>query len=270
VLVSHLLDLPPTLLQRAARVLSAGVVGAALVTAIGVGLIELRDGPAFRLGDVRIEGNHRATTAELRHLANLRPGEHMLALDLEHTAQNIARHPWVASASVRRLYPSSVSIDVVEHVPVMLLALDRLWYVDASGKPFKQAESGDLDHALLTGVDPALVSESPHLAHAVIVGALQALDATNSSGALTSDDISEVHYSPSGGYSLITRSGARLLVGISDPTPRLERLRMLVEQGLDLSRPQVIDLDLADVALVRPWPPAAIPIPETDPATPGT
>lgn len=268
--MSHLLDLPPTLMQRAARVLSVGVVGAALVTAAGVGLIELRDGPAFRLGEVRIEGNSRATTAELRHLADLRPGEHMLALDLERTAQSIARHPWVASASVRRLYPSTVAIDVVEHAPVMLLALDRLWYVDASGKPFKQAESGDLDHPLLTGVDPQLVSESPHLAQAVIIGALQALAATDGSGVLSSDDISEVHFSPSGGYSLITRTGVRLLVGISDPAPRFERLRMLAEQGLDLGRPQVVDLDLADVALVRPWPPAAIPIPEAVPAAPGT
>ena len=268
--VTHLLDLPPTLLQRAARVLSAGVVGAALVTAAGVGLVELREGPAFRLGEVRIEGNHRATTAELRHLADLRPGEHMLTLDLERTAQSIARHPWVAGASVRRMYPGTVSIDVVEHVPVMLLALDRLWYVDESGKPFKQAERGDLDHPLLTGVDPQLVSEAPHLAQAVIIGALQTLDATDACGVLSADDISEVHYSPSGGYSLITRTGVRLLVGISDPTPRFDRLRMLVEQGLDLSHPQVIDLDLQDVALVRPWPPAAIPIRETAPAAPGT
>ena len=62
------------------------------------------------------------------------------------------RHPWVRRAEARRVLPATIEVVVEEHAPVLILALDRMWYVNAMGEPFKLATTEDLDYPVLMSI----------------------------------------------------------------------------------------------------------------------
>lgn len=239
--------------KRAGRVLAAGLLGGALLTAAGLGAHQVLHDDGFRIYEVEIHGARRASLPQLRHLADVPVGAHLAAADLDAVRRGVERHPWVAQATVSRAYPSAIEIHVVEHEPVMLLALDRLWYVDARGRPIKQAHSDDLDFPVLTGLSADLADRRPELAAAVVQGALRAWRACDGQP-VAPDGVSEIHHDPQTGYTLVLRSGTRLLLGDDDPTGAFDRLARLVAHGLDLSRPQHVDLAVETLAVATPLP----------------
>ncbi|NOY24710.1 MAG: FtsQ-type POTRA domain-containing protein [Oligoflexia bacterium] len=241
-------------MKRTARVLAAGLIGGVVVTALGLATHHVVEDASFRVYQVDIHGAQRSRPAQLRHLANIPTGAHLATLDLDAIRQGVQRHPWVARATVTRIFPSTVEIDVDEYQPVMLLALDRLWYVDETGHPIKAARSDDLDYPVITGVSQALADQHPKLAAAVTVGALRVLRACDGQP-LAADQISEIHHAPNTGFELVLRSGTRLVVGDEDPHPAMARLARLLQHGVDLDEPQRIDLAVETVAVATPLPP---------------
>lgn len=254
--------------QRAASASGRVLFAAALA---GLGALAgraLATNPAWRVSEVRFVGASRASEAELRHLSDLRGGTHLLSADLDRAVSGVRRHPWVRSATARRAYPGIVEIELAEFQPVLLLALDRLWYVDADGVPFKPAATDDLDYPVLTGLDPALADARPEIGRAVVTGALAVLRAWESRAPASKDEdsadlaASEIHFSASHGFDLVLRSGTRLILGFGDPSESLARLDRLVAAGLDLTQPKRVDLDMDTVAVATPLPPVvAVPSP---------
>ena len=262
----------PTWIQRA-RTLLGRLLVAGLIVGAGAGIGHaVATNPSWHVSEVRFVGANHAPEGELRHLSDLHQGEHLLTVDLDQAIEGVSRHPWVRSATARRVFPGTVEITVSEHEPVMLLALDRLWYVDADGTPFATATSDDLDYPTLTGLDPALATSDPELGRAAIGGALRVLSTWSSrdrdGGAR---EVSELYFSPTHGFDLVLRSGTRLLLGVGDPAEPLERLDRLIGAGLDLGAPQRIDLDMKTVAVATPLPArpgARPPTPLSDPLDP--
>ncbi|MCK6503304.1 FtsQ-type POTRA domain-containing protein [Myxococcota bacterium] len=252
--MNDLLPSRPSPWKRAARVLAAGVLGGAVVTALGVGAHHVDQDAAFRVYQVEIVGAQRAPIAHLRHLADVPVGAHLALADLDQVRRGVERHPWVARANVSRVFPSTIRVEVTEHQPVMLLALDQLWYVDDAGRPIKVASSDDLDFPVLTGLSPDLERARPELAAAVVLGAIRLWRACDGQPVAPSD-VSEIHHDPHAGYEVVLRSGSRILVGHEDPAPAMARLRRLVSHGLDLGKPQQVDVAATALAVASPLPP---------------
>ena len=243
-----------SLLRRALRVGAAGVIGGAVVTALGLTGHTLVEDESLRVYQVEFVGDVRVPEAHLRHLADIRRGQHVLTLDLDAAARGVERHPWVAEAGVQFTFPSTVTVMVREHEPVMLLALEQLWYVDAAGRPFHQASSQSLDFPVLSGIPPELVAAEPELCSAIIGRALELLSATEAPPIYGEAAISEVRFHSQTGFTLVLRSGTELALGFADPVERLERLNQMVAAGLDLQQPQRVDLNAERVAIATPLP----------------
>jgi cell division protein FtsQ len=251
--VNSLLDKQrPSLFWRALRVVGIGVLGASVITIAGLVTHQLLEAEELHVYTVDIQGNERVSTVHLRHLTDVRSGQHLATVDVAHVAQSIQRHPWIEGVTVRMEFPSTIRISVTEHSPVMLLALENLWYVDQDGQPFHRAHSADLDYPILTGLDETLVSMHPDLSSAVIGRALRLLDASMAPPLYGSDRISEVRFHSRTGFTLVLRSGTELMLGFSDPRARLARLEQMTQQGLDLNLPQRIDLNASTFAIATP------------------
>ncbi len=240
--------------RRVVRVLGWGVSGGLLLTAAGLSVHHVVEDAAFRVYDVHFEGNERTTDTALRHLTDLHTDQHLLTVDLDRVVRGVERHPWIYQASARMSLPSTVTISVTEHEPLMLLAMDDLWYVDARGEPFRRAQSEDLDYPVLTGIDPLLAENNPDIASAVIGRALRVLSQADTPPLGGAESISEIHFNQRTGYTLILRTGTELVLGFSDPAERLRRLQHMVAQGLDLTTPQRIDLAAEQVAIATVLP----------------
>jgi len=201
---------------------------------------------------VTIGGAERASEVSLRHLADLQEGDSLL-VDLDAVAGRVRKHPWVDTVAVSRDLSGNVRIRVTEHEPVMLLAHDGLYRVSASGEVFIKARSEDLDLPILTGLDSDLIDTHGGVAREVLNHAVALLAAVDEGcDALDPAGLSEIHFDRDLGFSLILRSGSRVRLGFSPPSDQLARLDAVVRSGLDLNVPHEVDLDMADMAVVKP------------------
>ena len=213
---------------------------------------QIAHGRTFQVASVDFTGNERADSVQLRHLADVKKGIHLFNADLARAVRGVERHPWVKTATARRKFPGAVEIDVVEHRPVMLLAIGDLWLVDDTARVFKRADSNLLDFPVLSGVNPALFDTNPDVARAIVSEALALYTAVSTDEHLAVSDLSEIHFDDRTGFELVLRSGSEVVVGFTDPRAALDRLNRIREQGLDLFSPQRVDLDVGSVAIATP------------------
>lgn len=102
-----------------------------LVTVAGLAVAR---SPLFAITEVRIVGVTAREAQTAREAAGLRPGENLLFADLGRASARIAGLPWVRSADIRRLPPSTVEVDVARREPVAVVRLpDESWLVDGEG-----------------------------------------------------------------------------------------------------------------------------------------
>lgn len=231
------------------------MVGAAVVTVLGLLAHQVAEGPAWEVHAVQVAGNVRVSEDAVRHLADIRTGTHLFQVDLQRAVTAVQDHPWVHSAEARRVVPSTVELVVVEHEPALLVALDRLWYADRDGVPFAPATTTDLDYPVVTRIDRRLADARPDLARAIVLGALRILDAVDGDPRIGPDRVSELRFDDGLGFTLVLRSGTELILGFDAPDGALDRLEKMVAAGLVLERPQRIDLDVDTVAIATPLPP---------------
>jgi cell division protein FtsQ len=131
-------------------------------------------------------------------------------------------HPWVERAEVARVFPSSLSVSVKEHVPVAVVVLGELYLIDSEGRPFKKVHGGEaVDLPLLTGLQREQFVDAPD------AGRLQvrkALEIAVAYGRVDPSPLSEIRFSRYG-LTLVTGTGQELHLGEGEIAEKLARLK---------------------------------------------
>ena len=145
-------------------------------------------------------------------------------------------------------------MNVVEYVPAAMLLSGGLYYVDADGNVFMEARGEDVDYPVITGIDPDLGDAHPDLPRVAARDALKLVTALDAHGLVDLAEVSEVAFSPARGFTVVLRRSlaARLVFGLEDHDRELARLARLMQDGLDLAQPVLVDLAPARIAIVRP------------------
>jgi cell division protein FtsQ len=120
------------------QVAAAGFLFATMLYALAVGGQIGRLGDALLvlaglgIEDVRINGNHEAS--ELTVLERLELAGSLVGFDVEQAQQRLAALPWVESAVVRKFYPGTLSVEIVERTPYALWQRDgEVFVIDRTG-----------------------------------------------------------------------------------------------------------------------------------------
>ncbi len=222
----------------AVRTHGPGLLKAILLTGLTIALvwggIELRHwaltSPTFLLKQTTFSGLQRAMPAELLKLSGLTVGQNLWSLDMEALERAMSTHPWVRSVEVRRHFPSSVSVDVVEHVPAALAVLGDLYLLDEDGEPFKRLQPGDeLDLPLITGVDREGYLGDEGKTRERFRQALAVVDAYAATQPGKRERLSEVRVSEEG-MVLVMADGLEVRMGEGDTDAKLERLARVREE----------------------------------------
>jgi len=250
---------PRRRLQRRARLLLAALaLGAAALLAtwaVRSGRISFETTTlegAFALGTISVDGNHRASAAELVAATGLTAGTPLLDVDVETVQAVVESHPWIQRARVVRVPPSVVIVSVVEREPLLVAAEEggEPWLVDGTGLPFAPATPDDVA-SLPWLVAPHALRErvaSTELARGAAL-ALALRGTTLSDGA-------EIHVAPppdpEGLSLLVAGIRGRVVLGHGDLAEKLRRLERLRMAGLpETPAAGVIDLRFADRAVLR-------------------
>jgi cell division protein FtsQ len=229
------------LAKRLARVALVVSVSCALVVGGYRAYRWLRTSPRFALKAVTFRGIRHANEHELCRLAGLTPGLNLFAVDLKAVQRAMAMHPWVERAELARVFPSSLSISVKEHVPMAVVALGELYLVDSEGRPFKKVHGGEAaDLPLLTGLQREQFVDLPDDSRRRV---RKALEAAATYAKAESAPLSEIRLLRSG-LTMVTSTGVELRLGDGEIAEKLERLKQ-VRAELDRRGliPQVIHLE---------------------------
>lgn len=108
----------------------------AVLTVLGLGYVLLFTS-FLGVRSIEISGVGRVDKATVLELARIPDRRAMLRVDTDGAEQRIARLPQVQRVAVSRSWPSTVTIEITERVPVAYFrAYDGIRLVDRSGVPF--------------------------------------------------------------------------------------------------------------------------------------
>jgi cell division protein FtsQ len=113
-----------------------GVVrGGHAATVVGE-LAGLRDGVAnaagFRISTIALSGNRQVTREEILTIAGVTGRSSLLFLDVDDAREKLKTNPWIADATVLKLYPGELKIAIQERKPFALWQKNRRVSVIAS------------------------------------------------------------------------------------------------------------------------------------------
>jgi len=119
-----------TRMALARHVLAVLAIVAAVYQAAGMILTS----GALAVRHISVDGNARMSRGEIVAVLEGLDGVSILTVDLEAWRQRLRRSPWVADASVRRIFPSTIRVVVVEREPIGIGRIgDQLFLVDRTG-----------------------------------------------------------------------------------------------------------------------------------------
>jgi len=105
----------------------------ALVSVVWAGTAVM-DAGRFRIGTIAVHGTAYLAADEVRALVKGIEGESIFRVKLEEYQLRVLDNPWVSAAKLRRVFPSTVDISIIERTPLALGRLNgQLYLVDATG-----------------------------------------------------------------------------------------------------------------------------------------
>jgi cell division protein FtsQ len=105
----------------------------ALAYGIYLGYQYVTTSPQFEISQVTLTGNQKLPEKELREWLGPVTGENIFLLDLENLSTRLAKHSWIQSVSVRKVFPQDIVVDVKERNPYARIKLDRVYVMDNFG-----------------------------------------------------------------------------------------------------------------------------------------
>jgi cell division septal protein FtsQ len=154
--------------------LAAGViiVGFALYETIGFVLAS----EALTVTRITVQGHQRLSRGEVLGLLDGLSGTSIVLMDLESWRQKLLASPWVADASIRRMFPGTLAIAIEERRPIGIGRVKgTLFLIDRAGEVIDEygPNYADLDLPIIDGLsDTGGEAEAVDEARAALAGRL--------------------------------------------------------------------------------------------------
>lgn len=211
----------------------------------------------FDVKKIHVGGCLRHTTDDILQMAGVQSQMNLFSLNLRNICQCLENSPWIEKATVKRLFPDKLDIQIVEREPAVLINLNQLYLVDKKGTIFKKAEREDglMPFPILTGVTWQDIMK-PEGIHTHLVAQTLNLMAILEEEGIDIAAISEIHLDPAFGLTLYTTHHVTQIDMGFPPFPdKCNHLRSIMEdlKCKDLI-PQIIDLNYNCRAFVKTKP----------------
>jgi cell division protein FtsQ len=175
---------------RVAAITGVSMVGVTLVYAAGNFLLTSRDMALLHPDQVEINGNHYVSRARVLEIFTPDRGKSVLRIPLNERRSQLESLPWIESATVRRVLPSTIQVEIVERVPIAFLRQGSdMSLIDIHGVILSRPLEGDFHFPVVAGISTALPVEEREKRMQMFAGFLQQIDSARLGA---SDLVSEV------------------------------------------------------------------------------
>jgi cell division protein FtsQ len=246
-------------MMRAERVRLVAWIAAVLIAVVLVGVAcasaysWLTRSPMFSVRTIDMNPCANVTLEEVWTIVRGGGSVNIWTVPARDVSRKLSAHPWIRSVSVRKAFPDRLVVRIEEHRPVAMVNLDALWYVNADGKPFKRLTTYDSKNlAIITGFSAKDLRAGDAVTLRNFRRTLELLELAEA-GPLRKN-LSEVHFDPQGGYTLVTRdTGVQFRIGGMDFRKAVRRIEEALPRLSSLGNsPGIVDLKTDGRIFVRP------------------
>ena len=101
----------------------------------------------FGISAIRLSGNSRTPPSAILAALGFEPGQSIFGADVQSARARLLALDWVSDAEVRRQYPDSIAVSIVEKLPFALWQTPNgLFVVERSGRIITHAQAADFPH----------------------------------------------------------------------------------------------------------------------------
>jgi cell division septal protein FtsQ len=205
---------------RAGWFAAAVAITTTLLWVLGNGVM---DAGVFRIDRLEVQGQTHLAAADVRTLLDGLTGESIFRADLEEYRGRLLDSRWIENATLWRVFPSSIHVEVVERAPLAIGRLNgRFYLVDRAGVIDEAGPKyAELDLPVVDGLFPEGDGAMPDPARVDLLSRFLA-DIETTAGLrhrVSQIDVSDARNA----VVLIDNEPARLQLGMSDFGARLLR-----------------------------------------------
>ncbi len=149
----------------------------------------------FNIDEVGVIGNKRLSNEALNEWVGPIVGQNIFRLNLDEISQKLADHPWVQSASARRVFPQAIHIELKERTPLAKIQLEDMYVMDNYGV-LLGTEVGSLSKLpTITGIKIKNARLGENVADEEIIDGLKIMHSLNQLSMFEENKIENVHIS---------------------------------------------------------------------------
>ncbi len=186
--------------------LAKAILIAALFYGIFSGYRFITQTPYFDINKINTTGIKYLSNEELSTWAGAIIGENIFQLDLRKFSKKLATHPWIHSASVRRVFPQGISIEIKERTPFAIIKLDKLYIMDNYGILLGPKTSNLTKLPLITGITVKDPIPGNNVADEEIIRGLKAMHNLNRLSMFKKNPIESVHINSKSRITFLTKN----------------------------------------------------------------
>ena len=102
-----------------------------LVVACSYGIFSsyrfITQSPRFNINEINLVGHQRLSNEELSPWIGSIIGKNIFQLELDGISKRLVEHPWIQSASARRVFPQGIYVEIKERTPFAKLQMEQIY-----------------------------------------------------------------------------------------------------------------------------------------------
>ena len=184
------------------------------------------------LSKIMVGGNfNHLEEQELAELVNMEIDGGFLSMNLNKLRQELQSHPWIHQVSVRREWPSTLKVEVIEEVPIARWG--KKGFLNRLGDQLSLPENSNLNSLPVLEAD--FGSSQDMIAQYLLLAELLAP---------TDLRLTELQRDAVGAWQIETAAGVRIVLGRDQIIEKIRRLIVVWGSGLDIQLNNIATIDL--------------------------
>jgi cell division protein FtsQ len=151
--------------------------------------------PYFNIDEVAMVGNKRISNEALNTWIGTIVGRNIFQLNLDEISQRLTEHPWVQSASVGRVFPQAIYIELKERTPFAKIQLENIYVMDNYGVLLGTEVDSQNKLPTITGIKIKNAKLGENIVDQEIIDGLKMMHSLNQLSMFEEKNIENVHIS---------------------------------------------------------------------------
>jgi len=151
--------------------------------------------PRFNINEINLVGHKQLSNEELNSWIEPIIGKNIFKLELDRISKRLVEHPWIQSASARRVFPQGIYVEIKERTPFAKIQMEQVYVMDNYGVLLGADLRGTNQLPTITGIKMKNPKIGSNVADEEIIHGLKMMLSLNQLAMFKKNPIDNVHIS---------------------------------------------------------------------------